>query len=243
MSNISELLFKNNHYSKVLNTTLEVGEELKIPVYLVGGAVRDLLLGYKDGKDIDLMVEKDSSKFTKLLAKKLNVNTIISYEKFHTYKIPYSDIEIEVAAARKETYAADSRKPNKVILTTIKEDLSRRDFTVNAIAASIMKKNLGEIYDPLNGIKDLNKGILRTPKDPDTTFSDDPLRMLRAIRFSASLNFDIKANIKKSIANKAERIVTFLAILELIRLKHITSVQSGHFTEIYLQKRNTDTNS
>ena len=206
MSNISELLFKNNHYSKVLNTTLEVGEELKIPVYLVGGAVRDLLLGNKDGKDIDLMVEKDSSKFTKLLAKKLNVNTIISYEKFHTYKIPYSDIEIEVAAARKETYEADSRKPNKVILTTIKEDLSRRDFTVNAIAASIMKKNLGEIYDPLNGISDLNKGILRTPKDPDTTFSDDPLRMLRAIRFSASLNFDIKANIKKSIANKAERI-------------------------------------
>ena len=206
MSNISELLFKNKRYSKVLNTTLEVGEELKVPVYLVGGAVRDLLLGYKDGKDIDLMVEKDSSKFTKLLAKKLNVSTIISYEKFHTYKIPYSDIEIEVAAARKETYKPDSRKPNKVILTTIKEDLSRRDFTVNAIAVSIMKKNLGEIYDPLNGISDLNKGILKTPKDPDTTFSDDPLRMLRAIRFSTSLNFDIKANIKKSIANKAERI-------------------------------------
>jgi len=206
MSNISELLFKNKHYSKVLNTTLEVGEELNIPVYLVGGAVRDILLGSIDGKDIDLMVEKDSSEFTKLLAKKLNVKTIISYEKFHTYKIPYSDIEIEVAAARKETYKPDSRKPDKVTLTTIKEDLSRRDFTVNAIAASIMKKNLGDIYDPLNGIRDLNKGILKTPKNPDTTFSDDPLRMLRAIRFSTSLNFEIEPKIKKSITSQADRI-------------------------------------
>ena len=206
MSNISELLLNNKYYLKVLNTAKQVGKELDIPVYLVGGAVRDLLLGNNKGKDIDLMVEKDSSKFTKELAKKLKVKTIISYEKFHTYKIPYTNIEIEIAAARKETYKSDSRKPDTVILTTVKEDLERRDFTVNAIAVSIMNKNFGELYDPLNGISDLNKGILKTPKDPDTTFSDDPLRMLRAIRFSTTLDFEIEKNIKISIAKQADRI-------------------------------------
>ena len=206
MSNISELLLKNKYYIKVLNAAQDVGKELNIPVYLVGGAVRDLLLGNNQGKDIDLMVENDSSKFTNELAKKLKVKTIISYEKFHTYKIPYSDIEIEIAAARKETYKSDSRKPDKVILTTVKEDLSRRDFTINAIAVSLMDSNFGEVYDPLNGIVDLNKGILKTPKDPDATFSDDPLRMLRAIRFSTTLNFEIEAKIKISIAKQADRI-------------------------------------
>jgi len=206
MSNISDLLFEKKECAKVFLKASEIGAMLEIPVYLVGGSVRDMLMNKGSYKDIDLMVEKNSAEFSNELAKALNVKTVIAFEKFHTYKIPYKDIEIEVAAARKETYSPESRKPNQVILTSVKDDLSRRDFTLNAIAVSLMKKNLGEIYDPLNGIADLNKGILITPKDPDTTFSDDPLRMLRAIRFATTLNFTIDNKIKESIKKQSDRI-------------------------------------
>ena len=206
MSNISDLLFEKKECAKVFLTASDIGKKLNIPVYLVGGSVRDLLMGKDSYKDIDLMVEKDSGTFSKELAKALKVETIVSFEKFHTYKIPYKDIEIEVAAARKETYSPDSRKPDKVTLTSIEDDLSRRDFRINAIAVSLMKENLGEIYDPLKGITDLQNKILITPKDPDTTFSDDPLRMLRAIRFSTTLNFKIDDKIKESIKQQSHRI-------------------------------------
>ena len=205
MSNIAELLLKNKDLGKILKEASAVSSKLKIPAYVVGGYVRDAILG-KNPKEIDLMVEKNSAKFSEALAKKLKVDNIVRFDRYHTYRIPYSKAEVEIAAARKETYKSTSRKPDKVILTNIEGDLSRRDFTINAIAASIMENNFGEIYDPLSGISDLNNGILITPKDPDITFSDDPLRMLRAIRFSASLNFDIEENIKKSITKKAERI-------------------------------------
>ncbi len=206
MSNISELLLDNPNYAKILKKASIVSSHLNIPVYLVGGSVRDKLIGKKNCKDIDLMVEKDSEKFSNELAKQLNIKKIIKFEKFYTYRIPYPEIEIEIAAARKETYNPDSRKPSTVTLTSIKEDLSRRDFTVNAIAASLMKENFGELYDPLNGIADLNKGQLITPKNPDITFSDDPLRMLRAIRFATTLNFTLDKNIIESIKNQADRI-------------------------------------
>ena len=206
MSNISDLLFEKEECSTVFLKASEVGERLNTPVYLVGGSVRDLLMNKMDYKDIDLMVEKDSAKFSNELAKALGVKTVIAFEKFHTYKIPYNKIEIEVAAARKETYSPDSRKPNQVTLTSVKDDLSRRDFTVNAIAVSLMKDNLGELFDPLNGIADLNKGILITPKDPDTTFSDDPLRMLRAIRFATTLKFKIDDKALESIKKQSHRI-------------------------------------
>ncbi len=206
MSNISDLLFEKEECSTVFLKASEVGERLNTPVYLVGGSVRDLLMNKMNYKDIDLMVEKDSAKFSNELAKALGVKTVIAFEKFHTYKIPYNKIEIEVAAARKETYSPDSRKPNQVTLTSVKDDLSRRDFTVNAIAVSLMKDNLGELFDPLNGIADLNKGILITPRDPDTTFSDDPLRMLRAIRFATTLKFKIDDKALESIKKQSHRI-------------------------------------
>ena len=206
MSNISDLLFEKEECSTVFLKASEVGERLNTPVYLVGGSVRDLLMNKMDYKDIDLMVEKDSAEFSNELAKALGVKTVIAFEKFHTYKIPYNKIEIEVAAARRETYSPDSRKPNQVTLTSVKDDLSRRDFTVNAIAVSLMKDNLGELFDPLNGIADLNKGILITPKDPDTTFSDDPLRMLRAIRFATTLKFKIDDKALESIKKQSHRI-------------------------------------
>ena len=216
MSNISELLLDNPSYAKILKEASAVSSRLNIPVYLVGGSIRDKLIGKKDCKDIDLMVEKDSENFSNELAKQLNIKKIVKFEKFYTYRIPYPEIEIEIAAARKETYNPDSRKPNTVTLTSIEEDLSRRDFTVNAIAASLMKENFGDIYDPLNGISDLNKGVLITPKDPDVTFSDDPLRMLRAIRFATTLNFKLDNNIINSIKNQADRI-------KIISLERVTT--------------------
>ena len=123
MSNISDLLLKDSKCAKVLKKVTTIGHKLDTSVYLVGGSVRDLLMGENSYKDIDLMVEKNSSEFSDKLAHALNVKTIIGFEKFHTYKIPYKDIEIEVAMARKETYSSESRKPNKVIATSISEDL------------------------------------------------------------------------------------------------------------------------
>jgi len=225
MSNISDLLLDNPNYAKVLREASAVSSRLNIPVYLVGGSIRDKLIGKKNCKDIDLMVEKDSEKFSNELAKQLNIKKVIKFEKFYTYRIPYPDIEIEIAAARKETYSSDSRKPSTVTLTSIKEDLSRRDFTVNAIAVSLMEKNFGDIYDPLNGIKDLNKGLLITPKNPDVTFSDDPLRMLRAIRFATTLDFKLDNRIIVSIKNQADRIK--IVSLERVTVEIIKILSSG----------------
>ena len=205
MSNISKLLSENTLYAPIIEQSSSTAELLDIKTYLVGGFVRDMLLN-KQLIDIDLMVEGDAEKFAYKLSEKLNVNKVIEFEKFHTYRIPYKNCEIDIAEAREETYESLSRKPNKVTSATISEDLSRRDFTVNAIALSLNKENLGELIDPFKGIQDLNKGILRTPKDPDATFSDDPLRMLRAIRFAAQLDFKIEKDIINSIINQADRI-------------------------------------
>ena len=215
MSNISKLISKNQLYTPIIEHSSSVGELLEMNVYLVGGFVRDMLLN-KKLIDIDIMVEGSAEKFAYKLSEKLNINKVIEFKKFHTYRIPYKDFEIDIAEAREESYESSSRKPSKVISATISEDLGRRDFTVNAIALSINKNNFGELIDPFKGIQDLNKGILKTPKDPDITFSDDPLRMLRAIRFAAQLNFKIEDNIIQSIKNQAHRI-------EIISFERITA--------------------
>ena len=206
MSNISKLLSKNKLYAPIIQHSGAVAKLQKVNVYLIGGFVRDILLDKENDIDIDLMVEGDAEKFAYKLSEKLKINKVIEFEKFHTYRIPYKDFEIDVAEARKETYESTSRKPSQVISSTISEDLGRRDFTVNAIALSINSSSFGEIIDPYKGIQDLNKGVLKTPKDPDVTFSDDPLRMLRAIRFAAQLDFKIEKNILNSIIKQADRI-------------------------------------
>ena len=205
MSNISKLLLKDSLYAPIIENATIVGAQLEMNIFLVGGFVRDLLLN-RTLIDIDLMVEGNASEFAKKLSEKLKIKKVIEFEKFHTYRIPCDDLEIDIAEARKESYESTSRKPSKVVSASINEDLERRDFTVNAIAVSINKKDFGKIIDPFKGLQDLDKGILKTPKDPDITFSDDPLRMLRAIRFAAQLNFVIEKNIIKSIKNQIDRI-------------------------------------
>ena len=151
MINIKDQL-DNTPHKKLLLIASSVSEDLSIPSYIVGGYVRDLVLK-RDTTDIDIMVEGDGILFAKKLAEKLNINNIVIYEKFKTALIPYKQVQIEVATARTETYNSDSRKP-KVQSTSIDKDLSRRDFTINAIAASLNKNDYGDVTDPFNGIED-----------------------------------------------------------------------------------------
>ena len=204
MSSISSILETNSEHYKVLLEAGRVAKSKNIPCYLVGGYVRDVLLN-RETTDIDLMVEGDAIEYAKLLSKSLGGAPVVEFEQFSTARIAMENFEVEVASARKESYKKDSRKP-EVTYTTFKDDMSRRDFTINAIAASIHPDTFGELHDPFGGIKDLQKGLIITPLDPDTTFDDDPLRMLRAIRFSSQLGFNIAPNIIDSISRIKKRI-------------------------------------
>jgi len=203
MSNITSLLENNTEHYDLFMTAGKVAKEQNLSCYLVGGYVRDILLN-RQSTDIDIMIEGDALSYAKILGKKIGVPKIVEFKEFGTARIPYDKFEIEVSSARSESYTKDSRNP-KIEFSTFKDDMSRRDFTVNAIASSIHPDSFGELHDPFSGIKDLHKGLIITPLDPDTTFDDDPLRMLRAIRFSAQLGFEIAPNLLDSIARMKER--------------------------------------
>ena len=204
MSNITDLITDNSEHTHILKTAGKLGQDANIPTFIVGGFVRDRLMN-RSTNDIDIMVEGDGIQFARNLAKHLNVNTVVDYEKFGTALIPYSSLNIEIATARKETYSPNSRKP-KVITSSVSEDLSRRDFTVNAMAVSIVPDSFGDLLDPFGGITDLQKKRLLTPLEPNTTFSDDPLRMMRAVRFASQLNFTIESHVLKGISETKDRI-------------------------------------
>ena len=204
MTSIATILNSESEHTKILSLAGSIGDELNMDVYVVGGYVRDLLLDRKTN-DIDIMVEGDAIKFANSLASKLGVSTVVEFPEFQTALIPYSDIEIEIASARKESYRDKSRKP-KVEKCTIDEDLSRRDFTVNAMAASLMKKNYGELNDPHGGIGDLQRKILITPLEPEATFKDDPLRILRGVRFSSQLNFTLASNVQDAMISQKKHL-------------------------------------
>jgi len=173
-------------------------------VYVVGGYVRDALM-QRSLTDIDLMVVGDGIAFARELAPVLKGGKIVPFEQFGTAQIPLNNSIVEVASARSEAYSSESRKP-QVEDADLETDLSRRDFTVNAMAVSLNKTDFGELHDPYNGVKDLNSGLIRTPLDPDTTFSDDPLRMLRAVRFASQLGFKVDPSITDSIQRQVDRI-------------------------------------
>lgn len=181
-----------------------IADQLGIEVYVVGGYVRDKILG-KDVKDIDVVVIGDGIDFAKQIAATLDRKEIVTYEKFGTAMLPINDNKIEFVTAREESYERSSRKP-RVKKASLESDLSRRDFTINALAASINKEHLGMLLDPFNGIQDLLDKILRTPLDPEKTFDDDPLRMMRAIRFASQLYFKIDAKVFNAIQLMAPRI-------------------------------------
>ena len=207
MTLIKDIINQNKRLAKISRVISELSDETQINAFLVGGCVRDLMLNpLAESIDVDIMVEGDGIDFAEKLAKKINVPKIVPFKKFATAKIPYNEYEIEVASARLERYDESSRSPSEVVMSNIEDDLLRRDFTINAMAVSLNKENFGEFFDPFNGMEDLSNKILRTPLDSDTTFSDDPLRMMRAAYFASKLSLDIDPICLESIKNNAERI-------------------------------------
>ena len=207
MTLIKDIINQNKRLAKISKVISELSDEIQINAFLVGGCVRDLMLNpLAESIDVDIMVEGDGIDFAEKLARKINVPKIVPFKKFATAKIPFKEYEIEVASARLEKYDESSRSPSEVVMSNIEDDLLRRDFTINAMAVSLNKENFGEFFDPFNGMEDLSNKILRTPLDSDITFSDDPLRMMRAAYFASKLSLDIEPSCLESIKNNAERI-------------------------------------
>ncbi|HRS67206.1 MAG TPA: HD domain-containing protein [Paludibacteraceae bacterium] len=180
-------------------------DDLGLECYLIGGYVRDLLLN-RPSKDIDVVVVGSGIEMAKAVAKQLGKKTHLTvFKTYGTAQVKNSHYELEFVGARRESYRHDSRNPI-VEDGTLEEDQNRRDFTVNALAICLNKNHFGELLDPFGRLQDLEAKILRTPLDPDVTFSDDPLRMLRAIRFAAQLNFTIAEETLQAITRNAERI-------------------------------------
>ena len=174
------------------------------PAYVIGGFVRDLLLGIPS-QDIDIVVQGSGIDLATSVSRRFTGSHLSVFKSFGTAMVKAGGAEIELVGARKESYRADSRKPI-VEDGTIEDDQRRRDFTINALALSLNPDTFGDIVDPFGGIEDLRDGIIRTPLDPDVTFSDDPLRMLRGIRFASRLGFSISPATLEGMKRMAPRI-------------------------------------
>jgi tRNA nucleotidyltransferase/poly(A) polymerase len=205
MSNIKELISQYPDAEYVLKRAGKIASENNKQIYVVGGFVRDLFI-QKKPVEIDLMIIGDGIEFAEILAKDLEVKKVVPFKQFSTAKIPYKKIFIEVAAARLEKYDSKSRKPKEVIYTDLKGDLIRRDFTINSMAVDLLPENYGDLYDPYSGISDLQSKRIITPLNPDDTFSEDPLRMLRAAYFASKFEFEIDKKCYDSIIRQKKRI-------------------------------------
>lgn len=195
-----------SHLNKdIFRIISQAADELNLECYLIGGSVRDFFL-YRSSNDLDIVAIGSGIDLARLVAKKLgNKKDITIFKNFGTAQIKYKGFEIEFVGARKESYSFESRKP-AIEEGTLEDDQKRRDFTINAMAFCLNSSRFGELIDPFNGIQDLEDLIIRTPLDPDITFSDDPLRMMRAIRFASQLGFDIHYETFDAIVRNKERI-------------------------------------
>ena len=197
--------------NEVFGIVSKAAEEEGVRAFVIGGFVRDAFLG-RPSKDIDIVVEGSGIALAKRVGKIVGSKVTV-YSNFGTAMLHYKGVEVEFVGARKESYDRNSRKP-VVEDGTLEEDQQRRDFTVNALALSLQREDYGSLVDPFGGIRDLHNGLLRTPLDPDTTYSDDPLRMIRAIRFATQLSFTIVPESFEAIKRNKER----LDILSLERI-------------------------
>lgn len=197
-------LTQNKNF-KLFKIISKVAQENNQTVYIVGGYVRDLLMQRKAPTDIDFVTEQSGIELAKAVGKELGDLKVSVFKTYGTAMIKYKDLDLEFVGARKESYSEDSRKP-AVETGTLEDDQKRRDFTVNALAISLNEENFGELIDPFNGREDMQNKILKTPLEPAQTYSDDPLRMMRAIRFASVLHFNIEENSLEAIKQEAERI-------------------------------------
>ena len=196
--------YKSSLEHKVFKAIAKVANSNNERAFVIGGFVRDLILG-RPCKDIDVVTEGSGIILAKATAKELGVKQVSVFKNFGTAMFRCGDLEVEFVGARKESYSRGSRKPI-VEDGTLEDDQNRRDFTINAMALSLNKSNYGELVDPFNGLRDLDLGIIRTPLNPDVTYSDDPLRMMRAIRFATQLDFAIENESLNAIKRNAERL-------------------------------------
>lgn len=202
---ISQEEIRSNLDKDIFRLISQTADEMMVECYLIGGYVRDFFL-YRPSNDIDIVTVGKGIELAEAVAKKLGRNTRITvFKTFGTAQINYKKYDIEFVGARKESYTHDSRKPF-VEDGTLEDDQKRRDFTINAMAFCLNGNRYGELVDPFNGMQDLEELIIRTPLDPDITFSDDPLRMMRAIRFASQLGFDIFPDTFDALERNKERI-------------------------------------
>ena len=198
--------YKEALQHSIFKTISKSAKELQLDAYVIGGFVRDLILQRGTHKDIDIVAIGSGINLAKQVSKNLhNKPKVQIFKTYGTAMLRFEDIEIEFVGARKESYNKESRNP-VVENGTLQDDQNRRDFTINALALDLSEENFGDLLDPFNGIRDLENKIIRTPLNPDITYSDDPLRMMRAIRFATQLNFNIEEKSLKAITKNSHRI-------------------------------------
>ena len=198
--------YKEALTNPVFSLISDAAGQLNVASYVIGGYVRDFLLERKTSKDIDIVAVGSGIKLAQKVASLLPEQPDVKiFKNFGTAMLRYKNLELEFVGARKESYSKDSRKP-VVEDGSLEDDQKRRDFTINTLALALNQDKFGEISDPFSGLKDLDNKVIRTPLDPDITYSDDPLRMMRAIRFSAQLNFEIELSSLQAITQNRERI-------------------------------------
>ncbi len=234
---------QNQNYKKAISEDIfsiiaKASEILEVKSYVIGGFVRDFILQRGTAKDIDVVTIGSGIALAKKVASLLpNKPKVQVFKTYGTAMLRYKDIELEFVGARKESYAEDSRNP-EVTEGTLEDDQNRRDFTINALAISLNNDDYGTLLDPFNGIKDLAKGIIKTPLNPDITYSDDPLRMMRAIRFATQLNFEIEEHSLKAIAKNAPRLAIITKERIIVELNKIIDAKKPSIGFLLLEKTN-----
>lgn len=195
-----------NRNLKLFKIISSIANKNQQSIYIVGGYVRDLLMNRKVSTDIDFVTEQNGILLAEKIAEEINPNIKVSiFKNYGTAMFRYNNIDLEFVGARKESYTENSRKP-EVENGSLEDDQKRRDFTINSLAISLNKENFGELIDPFNGQNDMTKKIIRTPLEPHQTYSDDPLRMMRAIRFATTLDFNIEEKSLNAIKKEVDRI-------------------------------------
>jgi poly(A) polymerase len=209
--------------SEIFKIISQASQQLQIESYVIGGFVRDFFLKRNTAKDIDIVAIGSGIALAEKVASLLpNKPKVQVFKTYGTAMLRFKDIEIEFVGARKESYTEETRNP-EVSEGNLQDDQNRRDFTINALALSLNETNFGELLDPFGGMEDLENGIIRTPLNPDITYSDDPLRMMRAIRFASQLNFTIEENSLAAITKNSERLTIITRERVVVELNKIMS--------------------
>ena len=230
------MIYKEALENNIFNHICICADELGLECYVIGGFVRDYIIKKSPPKDIDIVVVGDGVNFANHVSSKLkNSPHVTVFKTYGTAMFKYNDMEIEFVGARKESYSLESRNP-KVSTGSLEDDQNRRDFTINSMAFSLNKANYGALVDPFNGFNDIQNKIIRTPLDPEITYNDDPLRMLRAIRFATKLGFKINDESLNSIQSLSSRIEIITKERIIVELNKILLADKPSIGFILLDK-------